>query len=39
LNDINYFSSFTGVGGFEREEEYYKIATERIKHYQKQEVL
>ena len=25
--------------GFEREEEYYKIATERIKHYQKQEVL
>ena len=25
--------------GFEREEEYYKIATERIKHYQKQAVL
>ena len=25
--------------GFEREEEYYKIATERIKYYQKQEVL
>jgi DNA modification methylase len=25
--------------GFEREEEYYKIATERIKFYQKQEVL
>ena len=25
--------------GYEREEEYYKIATERIKHYQKQEVL
>ena len=25
--------------GFEREEEYYKIATERIKHYQKQEML
>ena len=25
--------------GFEREEEYYKIATERIKHYQKQGVL
>ena len=25
--------------GFEREEEYYKIATERIKYYQKQEVI